>query len=101
MLNAVEAMPDGGDFTISAKQNKTDMIITFQDTGVGIIEENLQKIYDPFFTTKAEGTGLGLSLVYQTIVAHNGNIDISSEPNKGTLVSISLPIDENEYEEIL
>ncbi|MDO9576806.1 MAG: ATP-binding protein [Candidatus Cloacimonadales bacterium] len=95
ILNAIEAMPVGGSITIEAKCDKENVLISFQDTGIGISGENLTKIFDPFFTTKAEGTGLGLSLVYQIIIAHEGNIEIESKIGRGTKVKITLPLNQS------
>ena len=63
-----------------------------QDTGNGIPQENLDKVLDPYYTTKPEGTGLGLALVYKIIDEHKGTIQFSSEEGDGTTVSVSLPI---------
>jgi two-component system, cell cycle sensor histidine kinase and response regulator CckA len=91
ILNAVDAMPEGGKFTIEVKEVRNFIMISFQDTGTGISPANLAKVFDPFFTTKSDGTGLGLSLVYQIISAHEGNIDIESKIGNGTNVNVVLP----------
>ena len=77
---------------ITAQNDKNEIEITFIDNGEGIPEENLKKIFDPFFTTKHNGVGLGLSLVHQIILAHKGKIFIDSKVNKGTKITINLPI---------
>ncbi len=93
-LNAINAMPDGGELIISSvlDKKKKNLIITFSDTGVGIARKNLSKIFDPFFTTHKDGVGLGLSLSYQIIKDHQGFINIESKLNAGTNVIILLPI---------
>ncbi len=94
-VNASEAMPKGGTLTIisqlSSDRKYVEVIII--DTGVGIPKENLSKIFDPFYTTKAGGTGLGLAVSYGIINQHQGKISVKSEPNRGTAFTLSLPID--------
>ncbi len=94
VLNAVDAMPKGGQLKISSFLKNTTVIIEIQDTGMGITQENLDKIFDPFFTTKepGKGTGLGLSVSFNIIREHGGDILVESELNKGTLFSISIPL---------
>jgi two-component system NtrC family sensor kinase len=96
IFNAADAMPDGGDLTIdSAYTPDTGSIeIRVADTGRGIARENLSKSFDPFFSTKQEGKGLGLglSVVYGIIDRHKGAISAESEPGKGTVFSIQLPV---------
>ena len=93
-INAVDAMPKGGEIIIECSYKDAEVMISFCDNGDGISNENLSKIFDPFFTTKSEGTGLGLSLVYQIITAHNGTIDITSKIGEGTCVYVKLPVKE-------
>lgn len=94
VFNAKDAMPDGGKITLTVRHDTDtdEMIIYFTDTGMGIPQENLDKILEPFFTTKNTGTGLGLSLAYQTIKSHNGGFNIRSAVGKGTQIEIKLPI---------
>ncbi len=87
---------DGGAITIKtsiAADNK-HVEVVISDTGIGIPRENLNKIFDPFFTTKeiGEGTGLGLAVVYNIIEAHRGSIEVESEPGKGSIFKITLPV---------
>ncbi len=94
LLNAIDAMPKGGTIRIrSTKSSDSKYVeIEIEDTGMGIPRENLDRIFDPFFTTKkSKGTGLGLSISYGIIQQHNGNIEVTSEVNKGTIIRIRLP----------
>ena len=94
--NAFEAMPEAGQFTIRAclKSNSQENIeIAFIDNGIGVKKENLGRLFNPFFTTKIRGTGLGLAFCRRIIVErHHGKIYIESEENKGTTVKIELPV---------
>ncbi len=90
-MNAVQAMEDGGKITINIAEDKENYRVEIQDTGVGIREENLKKIFSPFFTTREEGSGLGLSIVKNIIEGHKGKIWIESEAGVGTKVFVTLP----------
>jgi signal transduction histidine kinase len=94
-INAVEAMPGGGDFKISVKEVEyLDAVqLAVSDTGIGIREEDLPHIFEPFFTTKKDGkgTGLGLSVVYGIVERHSGSITVDSKFNEGTTFTITLP----------
>ena len=94
ILNSIQSMGDGGTISISTEVNDSGVNISFKDTGIGITIENLTKIFNPFFTTKEQGTGLGLSVSNRIIQDHKGYITIDSIVNKGTLVVIYLPIHE-------
>ena len=89
--NAIDAMNGKGSLNIVVNKIDTSIQIKISDTGKGIPPENMLKIFDPFFTTKEKGTGLGLAIVYSIIKKHNGEIDVKSEPNKGTAFTIILP----------
>ena len=91
--NAIDAMPDGGKLTITSEKAKGKVKIAFEDTGVGIPRENLKKLFEPFFTTKANGMGLGLAICKRIVEAHGGTISVESEINKGTTVTIIIPIE--------
>lgn len=90
--NAVDAMPNGGTLNISSKQSDVDLEFAFADTGAGMSSEVLEKIWTPFFTTKAKGMGLGLSICRRIIEAHDGKIRVSSTEGKGTEFVVTLPI---------
>ncbi len=92
IVNAVDAMPEGGRLSISCAREGTRLQLRFADTGTGMPEDVRQKIFDPFFTTKgAQGTGLGLSVSYSIIERHEGLISVSSELGGGTVFTIDLP----------
>ena len=92
IVNAVDAMPNGGDLSISSVREGARLCLRFADTGTGMHEDVRQKIFDPFFTTKgAQGTGLGLSVSYSIIERHEGLISVASELGEGTVFSIDLP----------
>lgn len=95
IFNAIEAMPEGGELSIRTRLNKIENTIQvrIQDTGQGIPESHLDHIYEPFFTTKAEGkgTGLGLSIVYGVVKNHGGKISVKSEVGKGTIFTMTFP----------
>lgn len=89
--NGIEAMPDGGDLRVKAEIHDENIVISIQDTGVGIPPETLKKIGEPFYTTKKNGNGLGLMVSFKIIESHNGKVYIESEQNKGTTFKILLP----------
>ncbi|MFB3903123.1 MAG: ATP-binding protein [Acidobacteriota bacterium] len=93
-LNAKDAMPDGGRLRVRSYRNDSRLIVEVQDTGNGISAEDIKRIYDPFFTTKAigKGTGLGLSVSYGIIQEHSGQISVESQPGKGTTFTLQLPL---------
>jgi signal transduction histidine kinase len=97
LLNARDAMPDGGELSVRTLQNNGSVAVEITDTGVGIEEENLKKIFDPFFSTKptGEGTGLGLAVCYGIVTAHNGKIEAASNKTGGTSFLITLPAGES------
>jgi signal transduction histidine kinase len=95
--NAAAAMPEGGKLTVRTWHKDNEAFISVLDTGVGIPEENLSKIFEPYFTTKATGSGLGLTLVFKIIREHQGEISVKSREGEGTCFTISLPIPQREH----
>ena len=91
ILNAVEAMPDGGVLSISVEQTDKTFQLEIADTGRGIDEEQLKKIFEPFYTTKEQGLGLGMPYARKIIAQHGGTISISSQPGEGTNIRIVIP----------
>ena len=94
ILNAMQAMPDGGLLTIRARRESPMGVIEISDTGTGISPEILCHVTEPFFTTRHDGTGLGLSVSKQLIELNGGKLDFFSEPGQGTTVSLYLPLAE-------
>ena len=91
-LNAIQAMPDGGEIVLAAHRQSSSILIQVRDQGTGIAAENLERIFDPFFTTKATGTGLGLAVSHQIIEQHNGDLTVARNPDSGLTFSILLPM---------
>jgi two-component system sporulation sensor kinase A len=89
--NAIQAMPDGGTLTIGSLSQEDATTIRVSDTGVGISEENMAKLFQPLFTTKSRGTGLGLIIVKRIVEAHGGKIEVKSILGEGTTFTIMLP----------
>ena len=92
LINAMQAMPDGGNIDIAGRSDAGNLRITFEDQGGGVAKEVLDKIWDPFFTTRDKGTGLGLGIVKKIIEAHDGRIWIENRNRGGTRVVIELPV---------
>jgi PAS domain S-box-containing protein len=90
--NAVEAMPQGGELTVKSSESGNNLELTFSDTGHGMSDEALSKVWTPFSTTKAKGMGLGLPMAKQIIEAHGGTISVESAVGKGTTVTVTLPV---------
>ncbi|MEA3231652.1 MAG: ATP-binding protein, partial [Thermodesulfobacteriota bacterium] len=90
LINAMQAMPTGGNIHISAVSNENTVRIRFDNDGEPIGSENIEKIWEPFFTTKDTGTGLGLGVVKNIVEAHQGDIRIENRSNKGVRVEITL-----------
>ncbi|MGH7391826.1 MAG: GAF domain-containing protein [Candidatus Rokuibacteriota bacterium] len=92
ILNAVDAMPEGGRLTLTSRVEAGRVEVTVADTGVGIPPEVRDKIFDPFFTTKGpQGTGLGLSMTYGIVARHGGSITVESQPGRGATFRLSFP----------
>jgi len=92
-LNAMQAMPNGGIIEVAVRSNSKVVTINFDDQGQGIATEILEKIWDPFFTTKEMGTGLGLGMVKNIIESHGGNIQIDNRAQGGTRVTVELLVE--------
>lgn len=91
-LNAFEAMPEGGELTILTRQDEGFAEVIFQDTGEGIGDEILKNIFEPLYTTKIKGTGLGLAVCQQVVAKHQGTIRASSQKGKGSIFTVRLPL---------
>lgn len=96
VLNAVQAMPSGGEIILRSDQTNETVLFEVVDQGVGIAEENLERIFDPFFTTRASGTGLGLSIAYQIINRHGGHLSVRNNPDRGVTFTIALPLSQSD-----
>jgi len=92
--NAIDAMPNGGTLEIKSCQNGENIDFTFKDTGIGMSDSVLARIFTPLFTTKAQGMGFGLAICKRIVEAHGGKITVISAPNKGTTFTVSLPIEQ-------
>ena len=94
ILNSKDAMPDGGTLRIRTDTSEAKLQLWIEDTGIGINEADIKKIYDPFFTTKeiGKGTGLGLSVTYGIVQEHGGDISVESSPGHGTSFRLELPL---------
>ncbi len=90
-LNAIQAMPRGGQLHIRARRHDGRLVLTIADTGPGIPDQVLPHIFDPYFTTKAQGVGLGLAIVHKVVEAHGGEISVESRNGKGTVFSLVFP----------
>jgi two-component system, NtrC family, sensor histidine kinase HydH len=91
LRNAIEATPAGGNVAVVARSTGKGHAIEVRDTGAGIPAEDLPRIFDLYFTTKAHGTGVGLAVTHQIVSAHGGTIEVDSKPGAGTRMTIRLP----------
>jgi signal transduction histidine kinase len=94
MENALFAMPGGGTLSITGRQDGRCIVLTVTDTGVGIDEEALARVFEPYFSTKTTGTGLGLPIALRNVELSGGSIEVSSVKGQGTGVILRLPIEE-------
>ena len=92
ILNAFQAMPAGGDLTVSTNASNDRAYIIIEDTGIGVSRENLSKLFDPFFSTKSTGLGLGLAMTKRVVEEHGGKVDFQSTEGKGSTINIALPV---------
>jgi signal transduction histidine kinase len=95
LSNAMQAMPKGGTLKVATKLNQDNVQIIISDTGSGIDKNLIERIFTPFFTTKARGVGLGLSIVHNIVKKHGGTVEVESEQDKGTTFIVTLPIRRN------
>ncbi|MCK4548852.1 MAG: hypothetical protein KAU49_01740 [Candidatus Krumholzibacteria bacterium] len=93
LLNAFQAMGESGNLTVSLERLKSDYVIEFDDSGPGIPEKDLERVFEPFYTTRPSGSGLGLAIARRVVENHGGTIIITAGKNKGTVVTIKLPVD--------
>jgi len=91
-LNAIQAMPNGGVLTVRTERDGGMIVVSIRDSGEGITPENLHRVFDPYFTTKSNGTGLGLALSTKIVEEHGGMMKISSTLNEYTEVRVMLPL---------
>ncbi len=91
IINAIQAMPSGGKIIIEIKMHNGTASVTIKDEGTGIAAENISKIFEPYFTTKESGIGLGLAITKRIVEKHKGIINITSEQGVGTVAIIELP----------
>ena len=96
LKNAISAMPKGGILRVETSQRGNELRLKVSDTGVGIPDENMGKIFEPYFTTKDFGSGLGLTLVYKIVKEHMGDIEVNSKVGEGTTITLSFPIPQKE-----
>ena len=94
VTNACQAMPEGGKLSISAIAKQDKVHVSFTDTGSGISKENMKNLFEPLFTTKARGIGLGLAVSKNLVEANGGSIEVESEEGKGSIFTVILPIKE-------
>jgi signal transduction histidine kinase len=93
VANAIQAMPKGGTVTLGARLGPDGSVeIRIADEGVGIPAQDLEKIFRLYFTTKSQGSGIGLSMVYRIVQMHDGRIDVESEVDRGTVMTVTLPV---------
>ncbi len=89
--NAIQAMPEGGKLTVETRESEHAVDITFADTGVGIPEENMSRLFQPLFTTKAKGIGMGLAICKRIIEQHGGTITVQSKADRGAVFIMRMP----------
>jgi PAS domain S-box-containing protein len=93
MLNSIQAMPEGGDLMVSTTTSDGALELSIADTGCGMTEEQLRNVFEPFYTTKSHGLGLGMSFASLVIERHGGNVSVESRANEGTRIKITLPFE--------
>jgi signal transduction histidine kinase/putative methionine-R-sulfoxide reductase with GAF domain len=96
LINAIQAMPEGGSLSVGAQVSgdRSWVLLSVRDSGLGIPPEEMKKLFDPFFSTKEGGVGLGLSIAHRIVDQHHGKIEVESRPGEGTLFDLWLPVDQ-------
>lgn len=92
ILNGLQAMPEGGILTVSSALQDKEAVVAIRDSGSGIAKHKIQKIFEPFYTTKKGGSGLGLAISRRIVEAHGGRIEVESEERRGTTIRIIFPL---------
>jgi two-component system sensor histidine kinase HydH len=92
LKNGIQAMPGGGELHVELIETRSDAIIKICDSGIGIPSESLPHIFDPFWTSKAKGTGLGLALCRKVAKEHGGSLEVESTVGVGTIFTVTLPL---------
>jgi signal transduction histidine kinase len=100
-INATQAMPKGGQIKLRAVQYGESVRIEVEDEGVGIPTEDVERVFDPFFTTRSDGTGLGLPIAYQIVSQHGGHITARNNPERGMTFVVTLPVTDSALEAVL
>ena len=93
MKNAVQAMPDGGTLRVSAGRREGQVVLSVMDTGTGISGQHMERLFEPFFTTREQGSGLGLAMVKQIAEQNGGQVRVESQEGRGTTFWLGLPED--------
>jgi len=94
MINALEAMPSGGTLTLRARLDNGSLLVEIEDSGVGIAPDVQRRVFQPYFSTKGKGTGMGLAITEKIVSQHGGHVEFSTGP-AGTLFRLSIPLHEN------
>ena len=98
VINAIDALPQGGNLWISTRVIDNQIVLTIRDDGTGITEEHLAHIFEPFYTTKeAGGSGLGLAISQNIVERHGGHIEVDSVAGRGTAFKVCLPVDSQKF----
>jgi len=95
--NGAQAMPEGGRLRVVLEEDKKSAILRIADEGTGIPEEILDKIFDLYFTTKSEGSGIGLAMTYRILQLHHGSVEVQSKPGRGTEFVFRIPLSATEW----
>ena len=93
MLNSIQAMAQGGELIVSTAASEETLRLSIADTGCGMTEDQVKNVFEPFYTTKSQGLGLGMSFASKIIEMHGGAVSVESHVNRGTSISIALPVE--------